>query len=88
MNVADRITDEMLDIAARSDDLDAAVKGVMDQVGIDEGGVAGMSFCGEPGETWPTANHYDRLSMLCEWRDAERAYNLPYPLNGQGDTNE
>lgn len=84
-----RITDDMLAAAAKIDDLDAALKGVMDQVGIDEGGVAGMVFSGEQDSGWwRTADVHYRLAMLREWRDAELAYNLPYPLNGQDDAGE
>jgi hypothetical protein len=81
VSAAHRITDDMLIAATLIDDLDAAVKSVMDQVGIDEGGVAGLVFGGVYADAWPTADPHYRLAMLREWRDTERAYNLDYPLN-------
>lgn len=81
MNAAFKITDDMLVAAIQIDDLDEALRSVMDQVGIDEGGVAGMVFSGQRGEDWYTAYPRYRLDMLYYWRDTEQVYDLPYPLN-------
>jgi hypothetical protein len=81
VNAAYRITDDMLVDATKIDDVNEALRSVMDQVGIDEGGVAGRVFCGEFEEDWPTADAHYRLAMLREWHDVEKVHNLPYPLN-------
>lgn len=79
-NIADKITDEMLAAAAKIDDIDEAVRSVMDQVGIDEGGVAGIAFSGLE-DPWASLSDDERLHWLEGWRDSERVYNEPYPLN-------
>lgn len=68
-----RIADEMLFAAVKIDDLDTAVRSVMDQVGMTDGTVAGCTFCGQYEDDWPTADPHYRLSMLREWRDNEQA---------------
>jgi len=85
MNAAFRITDAMLVAAVDIDDLDEALRSVMDQVGIDDGGVAGIVFCGRFEEDWPTASRDYRLTMLQHWREAEQVHNLAYPLNPPGE---
>ena len=70
-----KIADGMLEAAAKIDDPDDAVRSIMDQVGIDEGGVAGIVFSGYRGlDWWPTASHHDRLEMLHEWVRVEQIY--------------
>lgn len=76
------ITDDMLIQAAKVDDVDEALRGVMDQVGITDGGVAGMVFS-KYEEDWPAADPHYRLAMLREWRDVEKSYaNLFGETNG------
>jgi hypothetical protein len=71
----DAITDAMLDAAAQIDDLDEAVRSVMDQVGITTGDVAGLHFSGTQDRSWwPTASISDRLEMLQGWRAAEQTW--------------
>lgn len=69
-----KITDDMLQAAARIDDLDEACRSVQDAVGIDDGGVAGMHFGGQYEDDWPTADYWYRLQMLREWVDLEKVY--------------
>lgn len=66
-----KITTEMLEAAAKVDDLDEALRGVMDAVGIEDGGVAGMVFSGDWEGEWPTASEAERMHMLTKWREAE-----------------
>jgi hypothetical protein len=72
---AERITDDMLADAVKIDDLDEAVASVMDQVGITEGGVAGMVFASQE---WADASEEDRLALMNEWRDQELLHRVEY----------
>jgi hypothetical protein len=73
VNPAERITDTMLQAALGVDDLDEAIGTIMEQVGITDGGIAGMVFSGAYNhDWWREADRQDRLWKLCEWRDYEQ----------------
>lgn len=79
----DAITDEMLEAAAYIDDLDEALRSVMDQVGITDGGCAGLVFSGDKDHNWwQLANASERFDMLCQWRDSEQASGELAPTLG------
>jgi hypothetical protein len=69
------ITDAMLAAAAQIDDLDEALRSVMDQVGITSGDVAGVVFSGSrDAEWWAVVSSEDRLRQLGHWRDVEQGW--------------
>jgi hypothetical protein len=69
-----KIEDHMLAAAAHIHDLDEALRSVMDQVGITDGGVAGMVFSGDKDHSWwPNATYAERMEMLWHWAAAEEA---------------
>jgi hypothetical protein len=72
----DAITDEMLNVAANINDLDEALRSVMDQVGITTGDCAGIVFSGleHPHATWQEMPLPDRFDKLCEWRASEQSW--------------
>lgn len=72
-DAAFKITDDMLVQAAKIDDIDQAVASVMDQVGITDGGVAGLVL--DYAENWwAGADQAWRLTKLRQWQDAEQVY--------------
>jgi hypothetical protein len=84
------ITADMLIGAAAINDLDEALRSVMDVVGIDDGGVAGLVFSGDRDrDWWPTAAHTERMEMLRRWAAAEEAMggepDLPPDPDKQND---
>jgi len=80
LNAGERITNGMLQMAARLNDIDDAVKSVMDQVGIDDGGVADMEI-GDKRAVWYDATYVERFNWLSQWREAEVALNFEYPMH-------
>lgn len=56
-----------LQVAARTQDIDQAVKLVMDTIGIDTGDVAAQFFSGEKEKGWEGASYSDRYETLKEW---------------------
>jgi len=72
-----KITEDMLMAAAKVDDLDDAVRGVMDQVGITTGDVAGIVLTSYQDE-WADLDYWGRLAALREWRDVEQVRNIDY----------
>jgi hypothetical protein len=68
----------MLQAAAQINDLDEALRSVMDVVGIDDGGVAALVFSGDDWNArWPDEHHNSRMAMLRKWADAEESYAGP-----------
>lgn len=68
------VADSMRDVAAQIDDLDEAVKSIMDVVGITTGDVAGLYFAGQPEKSWPAASAQERVAMLSGWLELEEVY--------------
>lgn len=61
--------------AARTDDLDDAVRQLQELAGITDGGVAGLAFSGTDGETaWAGADHAGRVRMLRDWLALETVH--------------
>jgi hypothetical protein len=83
------ITTEMLLAAAEISDLDEALASVMDQVGITDGGVAGIVFSGDDWRArWPDEHHNSRMAMLWKWVAAEEAMTSDLPPDPEGKNDE
>jgi hypothetical protein len=63
--------ESLVETAINTADLDAALKPLMDFLGITDGGIAGQIFCGDPGDSWPSAEPYDRKLALVNWIGTE-----------------
>jgi hypothetical protein len=56
------------------DDVNDALFRFQTEVGIDDGGVAGIAFSGGWDTEWPSATIEQRHSMMARYIEAERAF--------------
>jgi len=78
-HVVDKITPEMIDAAIKIDDLDDALRPMMNQIGIDDGGVAAIAFMTYDDNAWPDGDADIRRQMINNWIHFERIYEIQYP---------
>ena len=73
-----RITDDEVEGAACVNDLDAAIKPLMDKAGIETGDLAGIIFAAVE---WDKLGFYGRLDAIGNWLAHEDAY-AKYGIGG------
>lgn len=74
----------LLTQAMETEDLDEALKLIMDALGITDGGVAGVVFSGfDANQKWAdAASVLGRRKMMSDWINAELAYAEPEDTDG------
>lgn len=69
----DALDQAVLLVAAQNADLDEACRIVQTYIGQDDGGIAGMFFCGDAEEHWVGTDSWaDRYMILVEYLSVER----------------
>jgi hypothetical protein len=63
--------ESLIETAIHNPSLDGALAPLMDYLGITDGGIAGQVFCGDPEDSWPSAEPYDRKLALINWIGTE-----------------